>query len=174
MLKTRPRISNVRLLALNNLYLFDQAYTTSTSRYFSVAAHNAIRSLISFESYHARKGQLCHDWCLRIERSPPADWLSSMTLCAKFLSEAYASKNILDIHTAQVLTSILPVFLNAPPKISLEDSYVHNYLSSLLSSVFSSDLLLNMKWANGQLKTDKAYKPDFLVHNIEGNRAKSL
>ncbi|KAG1146678.1 hypothetical protein G6F38_004762 [Rhizopus arrhizus] len=87
------------------------------------------------------------------------------------LSDACESKNTLGIHAAQALKSILPIFINGSPDCSIEDSYVHHYLSLLLSSVFSSDPLLNMKWANGQLErgNPKTCKPDFLVYNLPGN-----
>ncbi|KAG0942055.1 hypothetical protein G6F62_002679 [Rhizopus arrhizus] len=108
---------------------------------------------------------------MNIEASPPSDWLSSLKLCGKMLTDACESNNLLDIHTAQVLTHVLPIFINGPPDYSIEDSYVHNYLSPLLTTVFGSDSLLNMKWANGQLKNNdsKAYKPDFLVYNLSGS-----
>lgn len=106
-----------------------------------------------------------------IEVSPPADWISSLSLCAQLLSKACESKNFLDIHTAQVLTQILPVLINGPPDDSSEDSYVHYYLPPLLSSVFASDPLLKMKWANGQLLKNNniAFKPNFTVYNLSGS-----
>jgi hypothetical protein len=85
------------------------------------------------------------------------------------ITDACESNNLLDIHTAQVLlTHVLPMFINGSPDYSIEDSYVHNYLSLLLTTVFGSDSLLHMKWANGRLKNNdsKAYKPDFLVYNL--------
>lgn len=72
------------------------------------------------------------------------------------------------MHTAQVLTQILPVLTNGPPDDTIEDRYVHHYLSPLLPS---SDSRLKMKWANGQLKNDtlNAFKPDFSVYNLSGS-----
>ncbi|KAI9341842.1 hypothetical protein BD770DRAFT_296203, partial [Pilaira anomala] len=90
-------------------------------------------------------------WCMDIEVSPPADWTSSLTLCGQLLVKACVSNNLLGMHTAQVLTQILSVLMNRPPDDSNEDSFVHYYLSPLLSSVFASNPLLKMKWANGQL-----------------------
>ncbi|KAL0080403.1 hypothetical protein J3Q64DRAFT_1247717 [Phycomyces blakesleeanus] len=106
-----------------------------------------------------------------IEASPPSDGLSSLKLSGKMLSDGCESDDILDIHTAQVLIYILPIFINGPPGCSIEDSYVHNYLSPLLVTVFGSDPLLSMKWANSQLMSSdsKAYKPDFLVYNLSGS-----
>lgn len=76
------------------------------------------------------------------------------------------------MHTAQVLTQILPIFTNGSPDDIVEDSYVHSYLSPLLCSVFSSDSRLKLKWANGQIRTDttaNTFKPDFTVYNVSGS-----
>ncbi|KAI8997160.1 hypothetical protein BDB01DRAFT_712748, partial [Pilobolus umbonatus] len=88
--------------------------------------------------------------CMDIEVSPPVDYFTSITLCADLLKKVCDNKNFLDIHTAQILTQILPVLVNGPPEDSTEDSYVHYYLLPLLSWVFSTNPLLNMKWANGK------------------------
>jgi hypothetical protein len=119
--------------------LFDKNYASSISKHFTLAVHNALKPSLLFETYHPERGIRRYDWCMSIEESPPPDWLSSLTLCVKILNDACESKNILDIHAAQALTSILPIFINGPPDCSIEDSYVHHYLSLLLSSVFSSD-----------------------------------
>ncbi|KAG2215053.1 hypothetical protein INT46_008287 [Mucor plumbeus] len=102
------QLSDIRLLALKDIYIFDRDFTSSVSKY---------------------------------------------------------------AHRAQVLTQILPVLINGPPNDSNEDSFVHYYLSPLLSSVFASDPLLKMKWANGQLikNNNAAFKPEFLVYNISGS-----
>ncbi|KAI8966941.1 hypothetical protein BDF20DRAFT_797804, partial [Mycotypha africana] len=68
-------------------------------------------------------------WCRNIEVSRPVDWVSSLSLCAQLLQKASESKNLVDLHTAQILTQILPVLINGPPDDSNEDSYVHYYLS---------------------------------------------
>ncbi|KAI7897300.1 uncharacterized protein EV154DRAFT_546712 [Mucor mucedo] len=49
-----------------------------------------------------------------IHTCPPVDWLLSLTLCAEFLTEACKSGNVLDVHTAQVLTQILLLLNNSP------------------------------------------------------------
>ncbi|KAI8083390.1 uncharacterized protein B0P05DRAFT_537110 [Gilbertella persicaria] len=165
------QLSDIRLLALNDIYLFDKNLALSVTKYFTNAIHNVVKPSLSFEAYLPPRGVRCYDWCMNIEASPPSDWISSLALCGKMLSDACESKNLLDIHTAQVLTHVLPIFINGPPDYSIEDSYVHNYLSPLLTTVFGSDPLLNMKWANGQLKSNdsKSYKPDFLVYNLSGS-----
>ncbi|KAI9477869.1 MAG: hypothetical protein EXX96DRAFT_636292 [Benjaminiella poitrasii] len=69
------------------------------------------------------------------------------------LSDACESNNLLHIHTTQILTYVLPIFINDPPDYFIEDGHVHNYVSPLLATIFGSDPLLNIEWVNGQLKT---------------------
>lgn len=137
--------------------IFDKNYASSISKHFN-SCSNALKPSLLFETHHPERDIRCYDWYMSIEKSSPPDWISSLTLCAKMLNDACEPTNNLDIHRAQVLT-----FINGPPDCSIEDSYVHHYLSPLLSSIFSSDSLLNMKWANGQLERDnpKPYQPDF-------------
>ncbi|KAI7873714.1 uncharacterized protein EV154DRAFT_527817 [Mucor mucedo] len=165
------QLSDIRILAVNDIYLFDKKYASSISKYFSLGVHNALKPSLLFEKYHPENGNRCFDWCIGIEVSPPHNWHSSLILCAKMLSDACESENVLDLHTAHVLAFILPIFVNGQPDCSIEDSFVHNYISPLLSSVFSSDPLLNMKWAKGKLANDSnaSYKPDFQVFNLSGS-----
>jgi hypothetical protein len=170
--RTDPaQLSDIRLLALNDIYIFDRNSTFSVSKYFPTKVHTLLTPTLSFDAYFLTEGLNCYSWCMNIEVSRPADWLSSLSLCAQLLQKACESKNLLDLHTAQVLTQILPVLINGPPDDSNEDSYVHYYLSPLLSSIFASDPLLKMKWANGQLSRNNnvAFKPDFSVYNISGS-----
>lgn len=158
------QLSDIRLLALNDIYKFDRDFSSSVSKYFSTKVHTMLKPTLSFNAYLSTIGLNCYVWCLDIKVSPPVDYITSITLCADLLKKACDSKNILDIHTAQILTQILPVLVNGPPEDSTEDIYVHYYLSPLLSSVFSTDPLLKMKWANGKLMNNQnEYKPDFLV-----------
>ncbi|CAO3703716.1 unnamed protein product, partial [Rhizopus stolonifer] len=165
------QLSDVRLLVLNDVYIFDKNFASSVSKYFSTKIHMSLKPNLSFDAYFPTRGLNCYDWCLKIEASPLVDWISSLSLCAELLTKACESKNHLDIHTAQVLTQILPVLINGPPDDSNEESYVHYYLSPLLTSVFGSDPLLKIKWANGQLKNGNhnSFKPDFLVYNLSGS-----
>lgn len=165
------RLSDIRLLGLNDIYIFDRNFSSSVSKYFSTQVHTMLNPTLSFDAYLPTRGLNCYNWCMDIEVSPPADYITSITLCADLLKEACDNKYFLDIHTAQILTQILPVLVHGPPEDSTEDSYVHYYLSPLMSSVFSTDPLLKMKWANGKLMNDQSqYKPDFLVYNIFGSR----
>ncbi|KAI7858164.1 hypothetical protein BDC45DRAFT_329155 [Circinella umbellata] len=75
--------------------------------------------LCFFNTYIPTKGLNCYNWCLKIEACSSVDWSSSLSLCAKLLTTACKSNNTLDMHTAQILTQILPVFTNGPP----DDTY---------------------------------------------------
>ncbi|OAC98167.1 hypothetical protein MUCCIDRAFT_115687 [Mucor lusitanicus CBS 277.49] len=170
--RTDPaQLSDIRLLTLNDIYIFDRNSAFSISKYFSTKVHTLLAPTLSFDAYFLTEGLNCYRWCMNIEVSRPADWFSSLSLCTQFLQEACESKNLLDLHTAQVLIQVLPVLINGLPDDSNEDSYVHYYLSPLLSSIFASDPLLKMKWANGQLSRNNnvASKPDFSVYNISGS-----
>jgi hypothetical protein len=164
------QLSDVRLLVLNDIYKIDRNFEDSVSKYFSTKIHSLLKPSFSFDGYLPKRGSNCYDWCLQLEMSPPDDWMSSMSLCARMLTEACQSNNILDMHTSQVLTQVLPVLVNGPAGDVTEDSYVHYYLSPLLASVFASDPLLKMKWANGKLMNSQhAHRPDFTVYNISGS-----
>ncbi|KAG2234057.1 hypothetical protein INT48_006202 [Thamnidium elegans] len=150
--RTNPsQLSDIRLLILNDIYKIDRNFAFSVSKYFSSGIHTLLRQTSSFDAYLPTEELKCYS--------------------CQLLPKACASKDILDMHTAQVLTQILPVLINGPPDDSNEDSYVHYYLSPLLSSVFASDPLMKMKWANGQLfkNGNNEFKPDFLVYNLSGS-----
>lgn len=121
---------------LNGIYLFHKNYASSVSKYFTIAVHNALKPLILFKAYYSKSGTLYYDWRMSIEESPFNDWLFFLALCVKMLNNACKSKNILDVHTAQILTFILPEFINGLPDCSIENGYAHNYPSPLLLSVF--------------------------------------
>ncbi|CEP17990.1 hypothetical protein, partial, partial [Parasitella parasitica] len=165
------QISDIRILVLNDIYVFDKNPAFSVSKYLPDNDHNAIKPTLFFGTYTSTKDLECYDWCLQTEACPPVDWPSSLSLCAELLTKACKSGNILDMHTALVLTQILPVLNNGPPDDTVEDSYAHYYLSALSCSVFSFDSRLKLKWANGQLKSDTAntFKPDFTVCNLSGS-----
>ncbi|KAG2210874.1 hypothetical protein INT47_000028 [Mucor saturninus] len=79
------QLSDIRLLAVNDIYLFDKNHASSISKYFSLGVHNPLEPSLLFETYHLENGNRCFDWCIGIEVSPPHNWLSSLTLCAKML-----------------------------------------------------------------------------------------
>ncbi|RCH80281.1 hypothetical protein CU097_003269, partial [Rhizopus azygosporus] len=102
------QLSDIRLLVLNNIYKFDRDFASSVSKYFSSKVHTLLKPILSFDVYLPAKGLNCYDWCMKIEVSPPVDWISSITLCIELLTKACESKNLLDIHTVHVLAQILP------------------------------------------------------------------
>lgn len=55
------QLSDIRLLVLNDIYLFDKNYASSISKYFTLAVHNALRSSLLFETYYPERGIQCYD-----------------------------------------------------------------------------------------------------------------
>lgn len=160
------QMSDIQKLVLNDIYIFDKNSEFSVSTYFTDYVHQLIKeTLISLCDTPVR-GRDCYDWCLQLESRPPVDLRSSLSLCAQWMKAACNSGNVLDMHTANVLTQILPALCNdtvGDPRY---------YLSSLLHSVFISDPLLRIKWANSQLTRDEnneIFTPDFSVYNLTGS-----
>ncbi|KAL9549013.1 hypothetical protein MBANPS3_005425 [Mucor bainieri] len=101
--RTDPaQLSDIRLLALNDIYLFDRNSAFSVSKYFSTKVHILLTPTLSFDAYFLTEGLDCYRWCMNIEVSRPADWFSSLSLCAQLLQEAF--------------------LINGPPDDSTEDS----------------------------------------------------
>lgn len=165
------QLSDVRLLILNDAYIFDRNFASSVSKYFSTKSHITLKPTLSFDAYLPTRGLNCYDWCMSIEASPSVDWISSLPLYADLLTKACEPKNHLDIHSAQALTQILSALINGPSEEPNEDNYVHYCLSPLLLPVFAPGRPLKTKWANSQLKNDNRnpFKPDFLFYNLSGS-----
>ncbi|KAI7895630.1 uncharacterized protein EV154DRAFT_598927 [Mucor mucedo] len=84
--RTDPaQLSDIRLLALNDIYIFDRNSTLSVSKYFPSKVHTMLTPTLSFDAYFLAEGLDCYNWCMDIEISRPADWFSSLSLCAKFV-----------------------------------------------------------------------------------------
>ncbi|CAO3656714.1 unnamed protein product [Mucor fragilis] len=104
------------------------------------------------------------EWCGQVISKLPTDYIASLSCCARFIIEAIASGNLVDIHTAQMLNDLLPSFLARPPNSDVEDTFVHSYLSPALRAVFHTDKHFQIEWANAALSDDIAkYKPEFKV-----------
>ncbi|KAI8334697.1 hypothetical protein BC941DRAFT_356199, partial [Chlamydoabsidia padenii] len=58
------------------------------------------------------------------------------TITATHLIEAMVTKNMVDIHTTQPLMELTPIFVTGPPDCSIEDTYVHCCIASILKSIF--------------------------------------
>jgi hypothetical protein len=65
------QLSDSRLLVLNDIYLFNKTPALSVSKYFTVATHDTIKSVLSFEAYFSPRGIQYYDWCMNTEASPP-------------------------------------------------------------------------------------------------------
>ncbi|ORE11294.1 hypothetical protein BCV72DRAFT_327440 [Rhizopus microsporus var. microsporus] len=82
-------------------YIFDRNFIFSVSKHFSTKVHILLKPALSFDAYLSIRELKRYDWCMDIEVSPPpADWISSLSLCVQLLAKACKSKNLLDIHTA--------------------------------------------------------------------------
>ncbi|RCH78030.1 hypothetical protein CU098_000306, partial [Rhizopus stolonifer] len=157
-------LSDIRLLAINGIFIFDTDISMSISKYFEFEDHKAIILSLKMNKYRPELCIKAHRWCQEIVDNPPHDWITSLAFSGKILCEAAEDKNEIDMHTAHVLSLVLPLFVSGSPDCSVEDSLVHNYLSHLLLSVFSKDPCFKVKWANGELRKNSKFKPDFVVY----------
>ncbi|KAI8057547.1 uncharacterized protein B0P05DRAFT_498570 [Gilbertella persicaria] len=163
-LKKNPSsLSDIRLLALNDIYIFDEKIDKSVTKYFGVDLHKLIMSDIDFNSYRPPKPNKAHAWCLEVIEDPPNDLMSTLKLCSNFLCQAIQQNNEVDLHVAHSLTQLLPVLVAGSDDCSVEDSYVHHYLAPILQSIFSTNERFGVRWANGALNQDLSFKPDFQV-----------
>lgn len=63
--QTNPtQLSDIRLLVLNDIYVFDRDFSLSISEYCTTKVHVSLRSTLYFENYLAKRGLNCYDWCL--------------------------------------------------------------------------------------------------------------
>jgi hypothetical protein len=74
------QISDIRLLAMNDMYKFEREFTSSASKYFSTNIYTILKPTLSFNAYLPTGGLDCYDWCMNIKVSPPVDWITAMTL----------------------------------------------------------------------------------------------
>ncbi|KAI7904908.1 uncharacterized protein BX663DRAFT_484271 [Cokeromyces recurvatus] len=156
-------LSDIRLLSLNDIYIFDESIDESVTKYFGVGLHKVVMSDISFNCYRPHRPNKSHVWCLEIAENPPDDLMSALKLCTDFLIQATKQDNEVDLHMAHTLTQLLSVFVASSHDSSVEDSYVHHYLAPILQSVYRTDKKFNVRWANGALNEDSIFKPDFQV-----------
>ncbi|KAG2205501.1 hypothetical protein INT47_005875, partial [Mucor saturninus] len=156
-------ISDIRLLSLNDIYIFDENIDGSVTKYFGAELHEVVMSDISFNCYRPPKPDQSHVWCLEVAENPPYDLKSTLKSCTNFLIQATEQDNEVDLHMAHTLTQLLPVFVAGSQDNSIEDSYVHHYLAPILQSIYSMDKKFTVRWSNGALKEDTMFKPGFQV-----------
>ncbi|CAO3664867.1 unnamed protein product [Rhizopus stolonifer] len=163
-LKKNPAsLSDIRLLTLNDIYIFDEKIDESVTKYFGVDLHRLVMSDINFNSYRPHKPNKAHAWCLEVIEDPPNDLMSTLKLCSNFLCQATQQDNEVDLHMAHSLTQLLPVLVAGSDDCSVEDSYVHHYLAPILQSIFGTNERFSVQWANGALNRNVSFKPDFQV-----------
>ncbi|KAI9471860.1 MAG: hypothetical protein EXX96DRAFT_622048 [Benjaminiella poitrasii] len=122
-LKKNPAsLSDIRLLSLNDIYIFDENIDGSITKYFGAELHKVVMSDISFNCHRPHKPNKSHVWCLEIAENPPDDLKSTLKLCADFLIQATEQDNEVDLHVAHTLTQLLPVFVAGSHDSSIEDS----------------------------------------------------
>ena len=169
-------LSDIRLLCLNDMYLFKHELNQSTSRYFGVTAHRKVVASFHYDQYCEEAAtQAWKKWCSDVMTRPPVNYIASLPTCARYALEATASRNSIDIHTAQVLNSLLPSFFFCPPYATIQDTFVQSYLASALRAVFTTNEHLNIEWANAALSEDaRMYKPDFSVATHVTNKKHKL
>ncbi|KAG1040106.1 hypothetical protein G6F43_012355 [Rhizopus delemar] len=167
-MKDNPaNLSDMRLLALNDIYLFKNNIDASLTRYFELDVHKSILSAWDLNPFLPEPPIKAASWCSQLGIDPPNDFMSCVSRCSGFMNEATMSKNIVDLHTAHILSSFLPILINGLSDKAIEDSYVHHYLNPIIASIFESDSRLKTRWANGNdiKKHDPvSYKPDFCVY----------
>ncbi|KAG1137013.1 hypothetical protein G6F37_012606 [Rhizopus arrhizus] len=147
-------LSDIRLLSLNDIYIFDENIDGSITKYFGAELHKVVMSDISFSCYRPHKPNKSHVWYLEIAENPPDDLKSTLKLCTDFLIQANEQVNEVDLHMAHTLTQLLPVFIAGSHDSSIEDSYVHHYLAPILQLIYSMDKKFTVRWANGALNED--------------------
>ncbi|KAI9302392.1 hypothetical protein BJ944DRAFT_257157 [Cunninghamella echinulata] len=157
--------SDLRLLAINHIYLFDKIKDQSVTKYFGDSIHQAFFKQLSLDKYIPEKGKKAFDWCTDLANSPPDNWNTCLSTTATMLLEATESRNLIDTHTSHVLIQILPSFISGPPLSRIEDTLIHHYIAPILQSIFTSDNRFDIEWANSELnsKDSVIYKPDFIV-----------
>ncbi|KAF7725667.1 hypothetical protein EC973_009474 [Apophysomyces ossiformis] len=157
-----PNFGDLRLLALNDIYLISKDSETSITKYFGQKLHDAVLASLDFDMYLPPPGAKSPGWCFDIAQRQPTNWHAAISFAHNCMSSVINEGNQVDIHVAHALGQYLPLFYaQAPPK-DIEDSYVHHYLAPILQSVFSSNGRFRIHWANTQMKND-SLKPDFMV-----------
>ncbi|KAI9336265.1 hypothetical protein BD770DRAFT_245410 [Pilaira anomala] len=104
--KNPSGFSDIRLLSLNDIFIFDENMDASITKYFGTESHEMIMSDISYSCYLPHQPIKSHVWCLKIAENPPDDLISSLKLCSNFLLQATEQENEVDLHVAHTLTQV--------------------------------------------------------------------
>ncbi|KAG2216543.1 hypothetical protein INT45_006327, partial [Circinella minor] len=157
-------LSDIRFLSLNNIYLFSEEWEKSIAKYFGWDRHTSITDSLGIDVNKPEVTAQSLLYATKVSMSLNKNWLSVIKSISQFISEATTSEVQLDIHTSIALLKLAPKFIHGgPPDPSVEDTFVHEYIAPLLESVFESEPLFKINWANGTLIAAKQYKPDYVV-----------
>ncbi|KAG2219058.1 hypothetical protein INT45_008902 [Circinella minor] len=87
-----------------------------------------------------------------------------------FQQQQKKSSNYYSLLSAALTFQWAPKCINGfVPNPNIEDTFVHSYIGPLLESVFESEPLFRVNWANGTLLRDQKYIDDYIVyinHNV--------
>ncbi|KAI8641058.1 hypothetical protein BD408DRAFT_444635 [Parasitella parasitica] len=168
--KFEPKsLSDLRLLALNHTYLFTQNIKDSITSYLPESLHRRIMEDVSTEPIVTISDRAIL-WCTKLSLMRLPTWYEVQKVTIPFLHEAMETMNDkpIDLVVANIIHRAALLFSNGTPDSDLEDSFMHNFISTLFEDVFMLDTILESKWANGQLGKRKRddqtqFKPDYVI-----------
>ncbi|KAI7890344.1 uncharacterized protein EV154DRAFT_253772 [Mucor mucedo] len=65
------QVSDIRILILNDIFIFDKNPAHSVSQYFNNDVHKIIKPTLLFDTADLTRGMNCYNWCQEIETCPP-------------------------------------------------------------------------------------------------------
>ncbi|KAI9005453.1 hypothetical protein CLU79DRAFT_781547 [Phycomyces nitens] len=172
-LKLEPKsLSDLRLLSLNDVYLFTEEIETSITSYLPEHLHQNIMRDISNDPV-VSIGDRCILWCTKTSTLRLTNWLEVQKTTIPFLHTAMLTmdEHPQDLILANILHRAAMILANGKPDSEIEDSFVHNFISNLFENVFQTESILDTAWANGQLggkrrneeDEQSPFKPDYAV-----------
>ncbi|CAO3609692.1 unnamed protein product [Mucor fragilis] len=162
---------DLRLLAINNIYLFILACDESVLKYFDVYSEG--------DEYGKNDELLCDEiqdvlrnddgnielttniliWADKLSNASTTvtDWVKIQRITIGYLNASLENNNKYELIAANILHKLTLDFCNRSPDMNLEDSFAHNIVSSIFEAVFESDALLSFQWTNGYLQGSDKY-----------------
>ncbi|CDH49760.1 predicted protein [Lichtheimia corymbifera JMRC:FSU:9682] len=180
-------MSDTRILAINNIYMF------SIDEKQSVIAHMDVYD----EGDSSQRGQrikkqihadlevgegstpintTIYGWCAEVSQNAQADYFQIQLITSNILASAVSSQEEVQMIAANALHRLAINFSTSQHiDTSLEDTFAHGVIGIILESVFQAEPLLSYKWANGQLGAKRkreaaTFKPDFIVFVTQSSK----
>ncbi|SAM08952.1 hypothetical protein [Absidia glauca] len=144
-------MDDVRLLALNDVYVISKVNDISITKYFAKSEGEVIQLF----------------GALMLPKTPPSDYFSTVAIVNKCTAAALITRNQVDVLVASALAGYLHLFYAGPPPFLDENSFVHHYLAPIMKLVFDEKCQLNVDW-NMRLG-NSSYKLDLLVSSTCGD-----